>query len=73
MDEQLQNVIHLIQQSPLDETIKNILVRDLQTEGLTDFMKEQINAYCMIGIKQIDAKIIEAKKALGKKQQQNPA
>jgi len=69
MDEKLQNIIHLIEQSPLDQTIKDILIRDLQTEGLTDFLREQIKAYCLEGIKKIDAKIEDAKKTL----EQNPA
>ena len=41
MDDKIQNIIHLIQQSPLDQTIKDILIRDLEAEGLTDFLKEQ--------------------------------
>ena len=36
------NIIYLIEQSALDQTIKDILIRDLQSEGLTDFLKEQI-------------------------------
>jgi hypothetical protein len=69
MDEKIQNIIHLIQQSPLDQTIKDILIRDLQTEGLTDFLREQIKAYCLEGIKLIDAQMEEAGKILG----QDPA
>ncbi len=69
MDEKIQNIIYLIEQSPLDETIKNILIRDLQTEGLTDFLREQIKAYCLEGLKQIDDRIEEAKKNLN----ENPA
>ena len=70
MDEKIENIIHLIQQSPLDETIKSILIRDLQTEGLTDFLKEQIKAYCLEGMKLIDEKMEAAKKIL---ETQNPA
>jgi hypothetical protein len=70
MDEKIENIIHLIQQSPLDETIKSILIRDLQTEGLTDFLKEQIKAYCLEGMKLIDEKMEAAKKFL---ETQNPA
>lgn len=69
MDEKLQNIIHLIQQSPLDQTIKDILIRDLQTEGLTEFLKEQIKAYCLEGMKLIDEKMEQAKQALD----QNPS
>ena len=70
MDDKIQNIIHLIQQSPLDQTIKDILIRDLEAEGLTDFLKEQIKAYCLEGIKRIDTKIAEAKKTL---EEQKPA
>ena len=69
MDEKIQNIIHLIEESALDQTVKDILIRDLQTEGLTDFLREQIKAYCLDGLKKIDDKIEEAKKVL----QENPA
>ena len=73
MDEKLQNIIYLIQQSPLDQTIKDILIRDLESEGLTDFLKEQIKAYCLEGIKKIDEKIQSAKQTLDEPTTQNPA
>lgn len=73
MDQNLQNIIHLIQQSPLDDTIKDILIRDLKSEGLTDFLKEQIKAYCLEGIVEIDEQIAIAKKLLEDKSQDNPA
>ena len=38
MEDKIQKVVDLIQQSDLDQTIKDILIRDLQTEGLTDFL-----------------------------------
>ena len=69
MDAKIESIINLIQQSPLDQTIKDILIRDLQTEGLTEFLKEQIKAYCLEGIKLIGTEIEEAKKAL----EDNPA
>ncbi len=64
MDEKIQNIIHLIEKSDLDQTIKDILIRDLQTEGLTDFLKEQIKAYCLEGIKIIDDRMAAAKQNL---------
>ncbi len=75
MDEKIQKVVNLIQQSDLDQTIKDILIRDLQTEGLTDFLREQIKAYCLEGIKRLDIQIEEAQKALEEEdlQTQNPA
>ena len=73
MDDKIQSIIHLVQQSPLDQTIKDILIRDLQTEGLTDFLREQIKAYCLDGIKQLDDNIAKAKKILESKAQENPA
>lgn len=64
MDEQILQLIHMIEGSALDETIKNILIRDLQNEGLTDFLREQIKAYCMDGIKKNNAEAEAALKAL---------
>jgi len=72
MDDKIQNIIHLIEQSDLDQTIKEILVRDLQTEGLTDFLREQIKAYCLEGIKIIDERMEAAKKDLDTPVSQNP-
>lgn len=75
MDEKIQKIVHLIQESDLDQTIKDILIRDLQTEGLTDFLREQIKAYCLEGIKRLDVTIEEAKKALEESEagSENPA
>lgn len=62
--EKLEKIIHLIEQSDLDRTIKDILIRDIQNEGLTDFLKEQIRAFCLDGIKKLDAQMEEAKASL---------
>lgn len=67
MDENLKKVIALVQKSDLDQTIKDILVRDLSQDGLNDFMKEQIKAYCLSEIEKIDAEIEEVKKILDEK------
>jgi hypothetical protein len=66
-DGSLENIIYLIEQSDLDQTIKNILIRDLKSEGLTDFLREQIVSYCMEGIKRLDEKIAKAKQQLQRK------
>jgi hypothetical protein len=73
MDEKIQKIVNLIQQSELDQTIKDILIRDLQTEGLTDFLREQIKAYCLEGLKRLDITFEEAKKALEEETTENPA
>lgn len=67
----IENIIYLIEQSALDQTIKNILIRDLKSEGLTEFLKEQIKAYCLDTIQKIDEKIAIAKKEL--EELENPA
>jgi hypothetical protein len=72
MDEKLEKIIHLIEQSALDRTIKDILIRDLQSEGLTDFLREQIRVYCLEGIKQLDTQMTEAKAALENQPDSNP-
>ena len=68
MEDKIEKIIHLIEQSDLDRTIKDILIRDIQTEGLTDFLREQIKAYCLEGLKRLDVQLEEAKEAL-----ENPA
>ncbi len=57
----MDDLIHLIEMSDLDQTIKDILIRDLKNEGLTEFLAEQIKAYCLAGMKLIDARIEKAK------------
>ncbi len=61
MDTKIENIISLIEQSDLDQTIKDILIRDLRAEGLTDFLREQIKAYCAEGIQKLDAMLEQAK------------
>ena len=61
MEDKIQNIVHLIQQSDLDQTIKDILIRDLQADGLNDFLREQIKAYCLEGIKRLDVQIEQKK------------
>lgn len=73
MDEKLEKIIYLIQISDLDQTIKDILVRDLLAEGLTDFLREQIKAYCLEGLRKMDLKSEEAKKILEENPISNPA
>ncbi len=73
MDEKIQIITDLIQGSELDQTIKDILVRDLQAEGLNDFLREQIKSYCLEGIKRADEQIEKARKILDEQSQENPA
>jgi len=73
MEEKIQNIIHLIKKSELDETIKDILIRDLKSEGLTDFLREQIKAYCLEGLKKIDEQTEKAKQTLEQSSSQNPS
>lgn len=64
MDDKIQKIVNLIQASDLDQTIKDILIRDLQADGLNDFLREQIKAYCLEGIKRLDVSMDEARAAL---------
>lgn len=64
MTEEIKKIIYLISISDLDQTIKDILIRDLQTEGLTDFLREQIKAYCVEDLRKMDVQTEEAKKIL---------
>ena len=73
MDEKIEKVIELIKNSDLDQTIKDILIRDVQAEGLTDFLKEQIKAYCVDRLKKIDEEEAQAIKILEEQHSKNPA
>jgi hypothetical protein len=64
MDPKLEKIIYLITISDLDQTIKDILIRDLMSEGLTDFLREQIKAYCLDTLRKMDVTSEEAKKIL---------
>jgi hypothetical protein len=72
MTQGIDKIVYLVEQSALDETIKQILIRDLQKDGLTDFLREQIKAYCFDEIKKLDSRIEEAKKLLSA-EEQNPS
>lgn len=72
MDEKIKSIIDLINQSPLDDTIKSILIRDLESEGLTDFLREQIKAYCLEGIKELE-ELEKAHNLLSHSDSQTPA
>lgn len=57
----IEEIKKVIQESDLDETIKQILIRDLENEGLNEFLREQIIAYCDKAIGLLDKKIEENK------------
>ena len=73
-DVKIKKIVDLINKTDLDQTIKDILIRDLQAEGLTDFLREQIKAYCLEEIKLLDEGIEEAIKLLEEQDQnkENP-
>ena len=72
MNDKIDKIVKVIEMSDLDQTIKDILIRDLQNDGLTDFLREQIKAYCLEGIKVMTEQMEAAKKALDE-QPENPA
>lgn len=53
----IEKIIEIIQASDLDQTIKDILIRDIKSEGLTEFLKEQVIAYCDKTISLIDKRL----------------
>ena len=73
MADDINIIIDLIKKSPLDETIQSILIRDLESEGLTDFMREQITAYCLEAKGELKEEYEKAKAILMKKEDENPA
>jgi len=70
---QIQKIIDLIEQSNLDRTIKDILIRDLKSEGLTEFLREQIIAYCGKALSLIDQRLQQHQVANDDHTQQNQA
>lgn len=42
----IEKLIDVIQKSNTDQTIKDILIKDLLESGLTDFLVAQIETYC---------------------------
>ncbi len=41
-----EELISIIEKSDLDQTIKDILTRDIRKEGVSEFYIEQVLAYC---------------------------
>lgn len=62
-EEKINKIIEVIEKSDLDRTIKDILIRDLKSHGLTDFLKDQIIAYCDEAINVIDKSLQKDKTA----------
>ena len=52
----IEDIVKIIEESDLDQTIKDILIRDLKSEGLTEFLREQIIAYCDKAIEILQSK-----------------
>lgn len=59
------DVCFLIEKSDLDQTLKDILVRDINENGLDDFLIEQVKAYCDANKKFVDERLQRAQSALG--------
>lgn len=56
----IQQIIDIINNSELDQTIKDILIRDLKNEGMSEFLREQILAYCDKAIGILDKRLEES-------------
>ena len=53
----VEELVEIIEKSSLDKTIKDILIRDLKSEGVTEFLLEQVIAYCDSAIKILESKL----------------
>ena len=49
-------IIKIIEESDLDRTIKDILIRDIKAGGVTDFLVDQVIAYCDNAIAHLNKK-----------------
>lgn len=56
---EIQDLVYLIQVSGLDSTIKISLIQTLLAEGLSDFLREQITAYCMEDLRKADPDLVK--------------
>ena len=48
MDQKItkKEIIEIVNNSDLDKTIKQILIRDIEKEGINEFLLDQVIAYC---------------------------
>ena len=49
-------LIAIIEQSEADSTVKDILIRDIKSTGVTDFLVEHVAAYCDKAIAELNKK-----------------
>lgn len=52
-----EELIKLVEQSDLDQTIKDILIRDIRNEGVNEFLVDQVLAYCDNALAVINARL----------------
>ncbi len=41
-----EELVSIVEKSTLDQTLKQILIRDIKAEGVNDFYIDQVMAYC---------------------------
>ncbi len=58
----VEELVNIIEQSALDNTIKAILIRDIKSEGVTEFLLEQVIAYCDNAIDILKGRLKDAAK-----------
>ena len=58
----VEELVGIIEKSSLDNTIKTILIRDIQSEGVTEFLLEQVVAYCDDAIDILKGRLKDAAK-----------
>ncbi len=58
----VEELVGIIEKSGLDNTIKSILIRDIKSEGATEFLVEQVIAYCDNAIDVLKNKVKEQSK-----------
>lgn len=52
----VKELIQIIKESDLDQTIKSILIRDIENGGVNDFLIEQVIAYCENALEYLNKK-----------------
>ena len=55
------DLILILKKSELDQTIKDILIRDIQAQGVSQFYVDQVVAYCDNAIAVLKDKLAQQK------------
>ena len=53
----VEELVAIVEKSTLDQTLKDILIRDIKAEGVSEFYIDQVLAYCENAIAALKDKV----------------